>query len=119
MLTEIFETNFRALSVPFDFVQVFPEILVAKNAPLKSVSSQSAFQLSVWFIESRYRPLGMPAYNMETSVTSIASFKVCPSAVMESSVRKKDGFKQISSANPHGSNAIPYKSINAQNVIVF
>ena len=32
-LTEIFETNFRKLSVPFDFEPEFLEILVEWNAP--------------------------------------------------------------------------------------
>ena len=32
-LTEIFETNFRKLSVPFDFELEFPEILVEWNMP--------------------------------------------------------------------------------------
>jgi len=32
-LTKIFETNFRKLSVPFDFKPEFPEILVEWNAP--------------------------------------------------------------------------------------
>ena len=31
--TEIFETNFREMSVPFDFEPGFPEILVEWNAP--------------------------------------------------------------------------------------
>ena len=31
--TEIFETIFRKLSVPFDFEPEFPEILVERNAP--------------------------------------------------------------------------------------
>ena len=31
--TEIFETNFRKMSVPFDFEPEFPEILVEWNAP--------------------------------------------------------------------------------------
>ena len=31
--TEIFETNFRKLSLPFDFEPEFPEILVEWNAP--------------------------------------------------------------------------------------
>ena len=32
--TEIFETNFRKISVPFDFEPEFPEILVQWNAPV-------------------------------------------------------------------------------------
>ena len=32
--TEIFETNFRKLSVPFDFQPEFPEILVEWNVPM-------------------------------------------------------------------------------------
>ena len=32
-LTEIFETNFQKLSVPFDFELKFPEILVEWNMP--------------------------------------------------------------------------------------
>ena len=32
-LTEIFETNFRKLSVPFGFEPEFPKILVERNAP--------------------------------------------------------------------------------------
>ena len=33
-LTEIFETSFRKISVPFDFAPEFPEILVEWNAPI-------------------------------------------------------------------------------------
>ena len=32
--TEIFETNFQKISVPFDFEPEFPEILVEWNAPI-------------------------------------------------------------------------------------
>ena len=35
--TKIFKTNFRKISVPFDFEPEFPEILVEWNAPLLSV----------------------------------------------------------------------------------
>ena len=44
--TEIFETIFRKLSVPFDFEPGFPEILVEWNAPIDFFSQAISLGLS-------------------------------------------------------------------------
>ena len=53
-LTEIFETSFRKISVPFDFAPEFPEILVEWSAPRRT-KDDSVFQDFVAELVSRLK----------------------------------------------------------------